>query len=84
MRIGSVCRYKCLCLGRDRSEHALLVETDTVAAAPILRTFKSRASNLSESENDCQQGPDKWEPNVPANTPRAMNAPCVCGSNDRL
>jgi hypothetical protein len=55
MRIGSVCRYESLCLGRNRSEHALLVETDTVAAASILRTFKSRASNLSEPENDCQQ-----------------------------
>jgi hypothetical protein len=49
MRVGSVRRYKCLCLGRNRSEHALLVETDTVAAAPILRTFKSRASNLASA-----------------------------------
>jgi hypothetical protein len=49
MRIGSVCRYESLCLGRNRSEHALLVETDTVAAASILRTFKSRASNLASA-----------------------------------
>lgn len=34
-------------LGRDGCEHALLVETDAVAAAAILRTFKTRATNLS-------------------------------------
>ena len=33
-------------LRRDGCEHALLVEADTVAAAAILRTLKSRATNL--------------------------------------
>lgn len=50
VRIGSVGRNESLRLGRDRREHALLVEANTVAATAILRTLKTRASNLISSQ----------------------------------
>lgn len=44
-------RDKGLRLGRDWREHALLVEADAVAAASILRAFKSRAADLLVPES---------------------------------
>lgn len=46
MRVGSVRGHKRLRLGGHGCEHALLVESDTIGAAAVLRGLKSRASNL--------------------------------------
>lgn len=46
VRIGGMCGNEGLRLGGNRCKHALLVETNAVAATAILRTLESRAPNL--------------------------------------
>lgn len=46
VRVGSMCWNESLRLGGHGGEHALLVETDTIVAASILRVFESGATNL--------------------------------------
>ena len=46
MRVCGMRGDEGLCLGRHWSEHALLVESNAVAATTILGGIKARASNL--------------------------------------
>ena len=50
MRIGRMSGHEGLRLGRDWREHALLVETDAIAAASVLGSVESGASDLEGKE----------------------------------
>lgn len=51
MRIGCVCRHKCMRLGRYRCEDALLVKADAVRAAPINGRVEAMAPNLLSGQS---------------------------------
>ena len=51
VRIGGMCGTEGLRLGGNGGKHALLVETNAVAATAILRTLESRATNLPKESH---------------------------------
>lgn len=85
VRVGSMRGHERLRLRGNRREHALLVETDTVVAASVLRILKSRTPDL-QTPNERP----KSAKGCPSPAPRAFrqdhcarNVPFVSDNNDR-